>query len=379
MTLMLVGAATSAWPMGRFMDYYGRRPGLALGQILGLFGALTGGFAVLNENLICFLVGLVLLGFARGALDMGRYAAAEANPPERRAQSISLVVLGGTTGALVGPCLMRLSTQLENVHGFRPMSVAWFMMAALLSLCFIIVFGFLRPDPANIAGALSTNGGPADSGAGKARSLNDILRDRRCVPAVGSILCGHLVMYLVMTVTPVFMHECHHDTVEISWVFFAHLLGMYGLSFAVGWLIDRFGRLTAIVSGSLILTIAVLLAPFDTGTLWLALVLFLVGLGWNCCFVSGSSLLSDLLRTGERGRIQGLVDTLVNATAALASLGSGLIYAHGGFPIANSLSLAIALIPCVLVWKFTSTFRRRLAKLEFIDSGVGKSPDTVGH
>jgi MFS family permease len=174
-------------------------------------------------------------------------------------------------------------------------------------------------------------------------------------------------MYLVMTVTPVFMHECHHDTVEISWVFFAHLLGMYGLSFVVGWLIDRLGRLTVIVSGSLVLAIAVILAPLDTGTPWLALVLFLVGLGWNCCFVSGSSLLSDLLRSGERGRIQGLVDTLVNTTAALASLGSGLLYAYGGFSIANSLSLFVALIPCLLVWKLAATFRRHPTNIEFID------------
>jgi MFS family permease len=207
MTLILGGAALGAWPMGRFMDRYGRRRGLAVGQFCGMGGALTAGVAVTKDFLPLFFVGMFLLGFARGILDMGRYAAADANPPRLRARAISLVVLGGTAGAVAGPPLLKQVTAFETTHGMAAMSGPWF-----------------------------------------------------------------------------------------------------------------------------------------------ALVLFLVGLGWNCCFVSGSTLLSDVLRTGERGRVQGLVDTLVNTSAASGSLGSGLLFSSVGFSIMVWISLGVALIPILLMW-----------------------------
>ena len=291
MILILSGAALGAWPMGRFMDRYGRRRGLAVGQFCGVAGALSAGVAVTRDSLPLFLGGMFLLGFARGILDMGRYAAADANPPRLRARAISLVVLGGTAGAVAGPLLLKPVSTFETSHGMTAMSGPWFAMAGILCLCFLLVFTFLRPDPLEIARARALLDGSRTETNIKCRELSEIIRDRRFFLAVAAIVCGHLVMYLVMTITPVFMHECHHGITEISWVIFAHMFGMYGLSFFVGWLIDRAGRQIMIAAGCLVLIVSCLMAPMFNGTLWLALVLFLVGLGWNCCFVSGSTLL----------------------------------------------------------------------------------------
>ncbi|MCQ3976179.1 MAG: hypothetical protein DPW09_22355 [Anaerolineae bacterium] len=65
-------------------------------------------------------------------------------------------------------------------------------------------------------------------------------------------------------------------------VIMAHTLGMFGLSFPVGWLVDRLGRTKMILSGSLILMAACLLAPLSAEVCWLIVALFLLGLGWNC-------------------------------------------------------------------------------------------------
>jgi MFS family permease len=116
----------------------------------------------------------------------------------------------------------------------------------------------------------------------------------------------------------------------------------------VGWLIDRFGRLPIIVSGCLLLVVACLMASAGNSVTWLALVLFLVGLGWNACFVGGSTLLSDALLPIERSRIQGLVDTLVNMAAGAGSLSSGFLFAALGFNVTLWISLVISLIPCLL-------------------------------
>jgi MFS family permease len=69
-----------------------------------------------------------------------------------------------------------------------------------------------------------------------------------------------------------------------------------------GWLSDRLGRMPVIVAGGLVLIAAVAvagLAPSQQSAL-VMLGLFLNGIGWNLAFVSGSALLTDLLRPAER-------------------------------------------------------------------------------
>jgi len=184
------------------------------------------------------------------------------------------------------------------------------------------------------------------------------MKDKRFFLAISSIICGHLVMYLVMTVTPVFMNGCHYQVPTISWVIFAHSFGMYGLSFFIGSLIDRLGRIFMICVGSIILISACLLAPFSFQTIGIILILFLVGLGWNCCFVTGSTLLSDILRPGERGNLQGMVDTFVNITAGVSSLGSGLVFASLGFTTMLWLTLTIASLPLIFILILTKVQKK---------------------
>jgi MFS family permease len=92
-----------------------------------------------------------------------------------------------------------------------------------------------------------------------------------------------------------------------------------------------------------------LLAPVSLMTPWIALALFIVGLGWNMCYIGGSSLLADSLAPAERGQYQGLSDLTVNATAALSSISSGLILAAFGYGLLCALGAALALLPLALV------------------------------
>lgn len=350
-TIILAGAALGAWPIGRLMGRHGRRLGLSLGQLCGIAGSLIAGTAILYGMLGLYLVGLFFIGIARGSLDMGRYAAADANPPHLRARAISLVIFGSTVGAFIGPPILKTVSRYELSHGLPAMSLPWFVMAFVLLLSFVLVFGFLRPDPLDIAKHIAANAGSSHQETSNGRTYREIIRERRFILAVISITCGHLVMYLIMTVTPVFMNECHHAITSISWVIVAHMFGMYGLSFAVGWFIDKFGCSAMIVAGCIMLVASCLMAPLSNGVFWLALVLFLVGLGWNCCFVAGSTLLSEMLLPVERGRVQGLVDTLINFAAGAGSLGSGFLYAAMGYNVTLWISLFVSLIPCFIVWR----------------------------
>lgn len=261
-----------------------------------------------------------------------------------------MVVLGGTIGSIVGPPLLQIIERFASSNKLPAMSLPWFVMSVFLAASFVMVFVFLRPDPVEISRVIAENkkAVPEGSEPGK-RPLSGIMKDGRFFPAICSIVCGHLVMYLVMTVTPVYMNECHHQISSISWVIFFHVLGMYGFSFFIGYLIDRAGRTTMIITGSLFLVSSCILAPFSSSVAWLAFILFLVGLGWNCCFVTGSTLLSDILMPGERGSVQGMVDTFVNITAGVSSLGSGLLFASLGFSIMSWVALFVAILPVILI------------------------------
>jgi MFS family permease len=156
-------------------------------------------------------------------------------------------------------------------------------------------------------------------------------------------------MVLVMTMTPVYMHDHNHPLTEISWVIMGHTMGMFGLSFVTGWLIARFGQGTIILAGSMVLVMACLTAPLTNEVGWLAVSLFLLGLGWNFCFVSGSSLLADVLRSEERGRVQGLTDTMINIVSGTGSIGGGLIFAAFGYTLISWLGIVASLVPLLLI------------------------------
>jgi MFS family permease len=157
------------------------------------------------------------------------------------------------------------------------------------------------------------------------------------------------------------MHNHSHGLDDVSLVISAHTLGMFGLSVVNGALIDRLGRRRAIAFGALILIAGSLLAPTSLMTQWLALALFLVGLGWNLCYISGSSLLSDILAPAERSRVQGANELVVNLASAASSLASGVILAYFGYAALAAAGAGLALIPLVVLgWHALAQARLKL-------------------
>ena len=95
--------------------------------------------------------------------------------------------------------------------------------------------------------------------------------------------------------------------------------------------------------------IACLMAAPSVNLLPLAIALFLLGLGWNFAYVAGSALLSDQLAPQERAKTQGFNDLLLNLASAASQVGSGVIYAIGGFGLMGLTAAAMAAVPLSLV------------------------------
>jgi hypothetical protein len=70
--------------------------------------------------------------------------------------------------------------------------------------------------------------------------------------------------------------------------------------------------------------------------------LLLLCLGWNLCYVAGTTLLADRLAPGERGRAQGFNDFLVGSVSALGSVATGAVFAAAGYVAVAALGAAVA-------------------------------------
>jgi len=200
-----------------------------------------------------------------------------------------------------------------------------------------------RPGP---AGADAPRPGRAEPAP---RTIPEIFRLPAASAAVAAMVFSQLVMVGLMVITSLYMKDMNHDLGDISVVFSAHTIGMYGFSLISGRLIDRWGRRPVILTGASILVAACLTAPLTGNTIPLSVSLLLLGLGWNFCFVGGSTLLADQLSPAERGRTQGFNDLLVGLAAALGSLGSGLLSARFGYVGVGMAGALLALLPFVFV------------------------------
>jgi MFS family permease len=100
------------------------------------------------------------------------------------------------------------------------------------------------------------------------------------------------------------------------------------------------------------LVLACLLAPLSPQVIPLAVALFLLGLGWNFCYVGGSSLLSDHLSPLERARTQGFNDLMIGLASSLGSFGSGLVFAAVGYGTMGLAGILVALVSFFLVLRW---------------------------
>jgi MFS family permease len=359
-TLLLLGAASAAQPAGRLMQRVGRRWGLALGFGIGALGMIIGGTAIVVHSLLLFLLGLLLIGAARGAVDQSRYAAADAQLPDRRGQAISTVVFAGTIGAVAGPKLVGPSGNLLGGLGLPPLVGPMWIGALLFGLAGLLIVTLLRPDPRDLARTIAAAYADTRQSSGPARQLGQIMRLPNAQLALAAMVIGQVVMVLIMSVTSLHMHHHQHSLDDAGTVIMVHTLGMFGLSVLTGPLADRLGRPLTIAGGALLLFAGSLLAPLSLTTGWLALALFLIGLGWNLCYIAGSALLAEILAPAERGQVQGTTDLIVNLASAASSLGSGFILAGLGYTALGLAGATLALLPLVVLgWQMTVPARLR--------------------
>jgi MFS family permease len=333
-TAGVIGAAALALPLARVALSRGRRASLALGYGIGGVGAIAVVVAAVQRNLVLILIGCLLVGVASAAGYQARYAATDLAAPDRRARALSLVVWAGTIGAVLGPNLLEVAGRLAAGIGLPELSGPYLVSGACLGLAAAVIFALLRPDPYLLSVAVRE--AATNEKAHRVRLRDGIghLRGRaRAILGITAIAVGHVVMVMVMVMTPVHMAHVDVSLQLIGLVISVHVAGMYALSPVVGWGVDRFGRIQVIVVGIVILLAACAISGLAAGSdvRALGVGLFLLGLGWSCTLIAGSTLVTDEVAAPERPSVQGLSDLVMNAAGAVGGILAGLIVLFGSY------------------------------------------------
>jgi MFS family permease len=222
-------------------------------------------------------------------------------------------------------------------------SLVAFVVAAVL------LWGLLRPDPLLVARRIANDAGEEEH---PHRSLSEALQVIRSTPpallAVLAVAVAHTVMVSVMVMTPVHMRHEGAELELVGIVISLHVAGMYALSPVVGWLSDRAGRVAVLVLGNVLLLCAVLVAGRAQSHAVLGVGLVLLGVGWSCGLVAGSTLLSESVPVASRPSVQGAADFTMGLCGAVGGALAGVVIGLTGYGTLNALAGALALPMLVL-------------------------------
>ena len=353
-TLSTLGSAASAIPLANLAYRMGRRVALATGAAIAITGAMSMILATSLRSFPIELLALFLLGAGSAVSLQARFAAADIPVSGPRGKDLSLVVWATTIGAVVGPNLISPGENLGLAIGL-PHLAGPFLFTIFAQLTSTLIFWFgLRPDPLLIAKEIA--GLPARRINPGFKAAIAVIRARPMAGyAVLTIALSHMVMVSVMSMTPAHLSSGGHSLSDVGLTISLHIAGMYAFAPVFGLLADRIGSIKTIVLGQLIFLAAIGVAGLGQNNFQMVIVgLFLLGLGWSAATVAGSALLTEVLPTDEKTKVQGFSDSLMNLSGAFGGAISGtilLLFTFGGLN-------AAALIPVVFIVVATSFSKR---------------------
>jgi MFS family permease len=351
--IVLGTGALFALPAGRAMDRFGRVPVLITGFALGVMGGLLAAAGAGFDLALPVVVGLVCVGAASATALLARTAAGDMYPASRRARGISFVLFGAVFGAILGPAVF--SPLLAGKDLDADALVLPWLAASAFMLVGLVLVASVRPDPSRIARMIGAADGARDDEP--AAPLSEIVRRPGVLPSMLAALASFAVMVAIMTLTGVVVVEQGHPARVVFPIIGAHVIGMYALVIVVGGLIDRVGRIRALVSGLLVMAASAISLLWVTSVAAFAFTLFALGIGWSFSFVAATAQLADCTKPSERGRLLGFNDLLAGLTGAGLSLLGGYVLDAIGVAALGVGGLLLVLAPAGWIVRYSLRIR----------------------
>ncbi|HCI6064267.1 TPA: MFS transporter [Klebsiella variicola subsp. variicola] len=319
-----------------------------LGSLCGTVGGLLSFLAVLKGSFLLFCTGCFLVGIYQAFSQYYRLVAADHSPPEVKAQSISLVMIGGVVAAILGPLLTIIARDIPGLPRFAGV--------------YLVVAGLGILSALNLALFLDRSGSYSPSPEtraiqGESPTCRELMNRPDYRTAWFHLVIGSFVMLFLMTAAPLSVTH-HHSMNDGALVIQLHLLGMYVPSLFTGLLIRKLGLTVLLYAGIALNLTAIAVNLSGETMLAYSLSLLLVGVGWNFMFVGGSTLLSLSYRDNERKKAQGLAETSRFVFSAIATSGAGMILAFLGWKLLGLMMIPVLLICLVSTWQYSLAMRR---------------------
>lgn len=324
-------------PAALLMERIGRKQAFIFSTLFGLSGGVVATLAILNGEFWWFMLGTILFGCFNAFGNYYRFAAADAVDVDHKSRAISYVMVGGVMAALIGPNLARFTR--ESIEG--SLFAGSYASMIVIYMLVVLTLSFIKLPPKETE----------EINAELARPLSVIAKQPRFIVALLGAMLGYAVMSLVMTATPLAMHEYNHVFADTSFVIQWHVLGMFAPSFFTGHLIKRFNVLRVMFVGALlgVACIAINLLGTSLWHFWAALLL--LGISWNFLFIGGTTLLTETYRPNERAKTQAMNDFIIFTTVSVAILSAGALQHQLGWQTVNMSALPmLVVIMLSLIW-----------------------------
>ena len=338
LAFMIMGIASATIPASMLMANFGRKAGFVGGTCWAILASLLAAWSVQQSSFYLFCFASFLIGNYAAFLQQFRFAVAESVPVDEVPKSLSILMLAGIVAAILGPEVGRRFSVVEGL----PEYVGSFLgLAALLTTSMLVLVVFYRNTTV-----------VANKVEGEERPLPEILRQPALILAISSAVVGYTIMSLIMTATPVSMHEMdHHSLDDTTWVVQSHILAMYIPSLFSGFLIARFGVMRIIQVGFVLMMACVVVGWGNPELMHYFGSMVLLGIGWNFLFLGGTTLLTQSYRVSERFKVQALNDFMVFGWQAVGSLGAGVLLALLGWNgvMAFSIPWLVLLLPAMII------------------------------
>ncbi|MBK51991.1 MAG: MFS transporter [Gammaproteobacteria bacterium] len=347
--VQILGIASAAIPASLFMSRFGRRLGFLGSTALAIVAALLAAFAVSRHSFSLFALSSFSIGVYIAFMQQFRFAVAESVSADKVPRSLSIFMLAGIVSALLGP---EVGKSFSNVEGLPLYAGSFIGLAALLSISFTILLLFYQNTRIE-----------ASTYSEAERPLPEIMRQPKLILAIAAAAIAYSVMALVMTATPLSMHQMDRISLDATTrVIQSHILAMYLPSFFSGFLITRFGALKTILAGFVLMLVCIGVGWNEPQFLHYLSALIFLGVGWNFLFLGGTTLLTQCYCPAERFKVQAVNDFLVFGLQGVGSLSAGVLIAAAGWGgvMAFGLPAILLLTPAIVLARSALTANTRL-------------------
>ncbi|MGX9417031.1 MFS transporter [Vibrio sp. WJH972] len=305
--LVSLGALISTYALSVLMQQRGRRLGLRLGAFSGACSAFICAVSIYIESFSLFCLGSLLMGGYQASSVFYRLAAMDEAPESKKGSVMGWVLSGSLLAAVLGPTLANYANQWFSEPPY---------LGAYLFVGIFAVIAFL------LLGVLSN---PVINNNTPAHNTRRFLRNSTYRVGVINTAFGQFVMMLMMVVTPLAMHAHEYSTDQGVSVIGWHIIGMFFPSFFTGKLIDRFGTNAIVYAGLVIFSLSAISTVFGMVLMNFYVSLFLLGVGWNFLYMSGTGQYSSAIDVDEKGKGQGVAELIIAFSSIIAVIGGGVL------------------------------------------------------